>query len=501
MKTYIEQLKAKYSSPKQAYLSYALSKTLLHHVILSENAPQEVKEILDIQQILNNYCENFIEQSFPKELHEFFGFSDKQHLIDFIFTNQNFEKLHFLQISYDFRNLVLNGEYQKNLIEKSQNITWSRLENLILQENNNNLKIEDTNTINTKLNNIVKDFSLASITVANIKLEEPFLDEIYKSLEQLSVALSCDKKHVGLNKMHLCIDNGNEMDLHTGAIGRFKSKHLTLYINSRVMNEVIAHEWFHFLDIVTAEQKYLDIYGEDIDKYRLMESKLSSSFRILGNKSASKINNLPMSFNEDAVYSSIEQTINKYNKLNKLKNTEQLKEFIKKELATQNFNYDKIIEQLKEFQTNQKTGFISYILSDMDMLKYESNLDTSVLSYYNNCMDNHMKKAGLLHPDDFYSMDLSEISARIFESYVEYKLKEKNIPNIISDPHFFHSPQENELKFYINDLEKIINNMKQYFNAIYPVSNKDVIVDKILHIPNKTEADETKQQSTKNRMK
>lgn len=43
--------------------------------------------------------------------------------------------------------------------------------------------------------------------------------------------------------------------------------------------------------------------------------------------------------------------------------------------------------------------------------------------------------------------------------------------------------------------------MKQYFNAIYSVSNKDVIVDKILNIPNKTEAEETKQQSTKNRMK
>lgn len=479
--TYIEQLKAKYSTPEKAYKHYCLSKTLLHHIVISDNSPQEIKDILDVQKNLTDYSENFIENEHYKELHNFFGFSEKQQLIDFMSKDQNFEKLHFLEIKYEFRKLVLNGQYQKKILEESQNITWNSLETLIIKENNNNPRIENSNLINEKLNKIVKDFGLSTLTLANVKADEKFIDRIYNSLEQLAIVLDIDKKHVGLNKMNLCIDNGNDMDLYSGAISRFKSKHLTFYINSQLMDEVIAHEWFHFLDVATAEQKYLHIYGDDIDKYRLLESKVNSSFTELSKKMQSNNNDLSVRFNKDEIYVSIEKTIDKYSLLNRIKNTKQLKEFIKAELKKNDFNSEEFIEQLKKFQMDKDTSFISYVLADINMLKYDFKSDKSVFSYYSESMDNYMKKAGLLHVDDCYSMDICEIFARTFESYADYKLKEKHIPNIISNPHYFHSPQERELKLYINDFKEIIDNMKQYFNLICPISNKDVIVEKILN--------------------
>lgn len=484
MKTYIEQLKDKYTNPHKAYKHYALSKTLLHQIVVSEDAHQEVKDILDIQQILNNYCENFIEQSFPKELHEFFGFSDKQYLIDFMFTNQNFEKLDFLEIKYEFRDLILNGEYQKKLNEKSTKITWSSLEDLIIQENNNNATLTHTVEIDTKLKKIVDDFGLVSISIGNIKTTEKLIEKIYKSLEQLSIVLNCDKKHVGLTKLNLCLDGNSEIDLYSGYLDRFKSKHLKLYVNSSVMEDVIAHEWFHFLDIVTAEYKYRDIYGEDIEKYRLWESNINRSFKKLWEKASTNETLSYIGVNEDRIISNIEHIIDKYSKLNILINPEELRTILKKECIEKKLNDLQLIEKIKKFQTHENNGLCPFILSEINLLKfdYAKNHGLSLFTTYAFCMDENMRKVNLLHKDDSYSTELNEVAARIFESYVNIILKEKNIKNIISQPEYnFYTPQKEELKLYLKEFESILDNMKINFHQIYPLSNKNSVDERIIN--------------------
>jgi hypothetical protein len=489
MKTYIEQLKSKYDDPAKAYKYYALSKTLLHHMVVSETAPQEIKDILDIQKILNDYCENFIEQDTPKELHEFFGFSDKEQLKDYIFTDQNFEKLHFLEITYEFRDSVLDGEYQNDLIKQSRNATWSKLEELIIKENNNNFKIEGPVKINEQLGKIVEDFGLISISVGSVKIEDQLIEKTYNSLEQLSVVLDCNKKHVGLNKLNICLDGNNEIDLFSGYVERFKSKHFKLYITSSVMDNILAHEWFHFLDMVTAEHNYRHIYGEDIHKYRLYESRISQSFKNLYEKAASQ-NNATINNSKEKISSNIDNIIDKHSALNTLNNADELKKFIKTEIiekkfSEQTFRDKDLIEEIQKFQINKNNGLVPYILSEIDMLPFRNPFTISAFFYYAYCFDKHMKNADLLGKDDSYSTKIEEATARIFESYVDLRLQEKNIKNIISRPNDnFYTPYKGELKSYVDDFEVILNGMKKNFNLIYPLSEKDIAFEKIFKIRN-----------------
>lgn len=487
MNTYIEQLKAKYNNPQKAYKYYALSKTLLHHLVVSDNAPQEIKDIIDVQQILDSYCNHFIEATFAKELHEFWGFSAPQDLSNFMWEDQNFEKLHFLEINYDFRDSILDGTYQQKITEISKQITWGSLEKLIISENSNNIKLIDQIDIDTKLKRIVDDFGLVSICVGNIKITDELIEKTYNSLEQLSIVVKCDKKQVGLNKLNLCLDGNNGIDLYSGYVDRFKSKHLRLYVTSSIMEDLIAHEWFHFLDIAVAEYKYRDIYGPEIDKYRLWESQINKSFNDLREK-ASK-NEIPsfIGVNEATIISHIEHMVDKYVKLNIVTNAEQLKLIIKKEVIEKQLNDQELIKEIEKFQTNTNNGLSCFILSEINLLKfdYAKNYGLSLFITYAFCIDKNMRKLNLLHKDESYSTELSEVAARIFESYVNIVLKEKNIKNIISQPEYdFHTPQEYELKLYINDFESILDDMRKNLNLICPLLTKDKVINKIVHINN-----------------
>lgn len=491
MKTYIEQLKSKYDDPTKAYKYYALSKTLLHHMVVSETAPQEIKDILSVQKILNDYCKNLIEQDSPKNLHDFFGFSNNEQLKDYIFSEQNFEKLHFLEITYEFRDSVLDGQYQTSLIKKSKKITWPKLESLIIKENNNNVKIEDSIEVNQKLGKIVKDFGLVSITVGNVKFEDQLVSKTYNSLEQLSIVLDCNKKHVGLNKLNLCLDGNNEIDLFSGYLGRFKSKHLKLYITSSVMDDILAHEWFHFLDIVTAEHNYRHIYGADIDKYRLWESRMNESFKSLYIKAVMRTNNATINTSKERILANINNIIDKYHTLNTLDDVDRLRDFINTELiekivSKRTFKDKELIKEIQKFQIDKNNGLVPYILSEIDMLPFKNTSTTSAFFYYAFCFDKHMKNADLLDKDDSYSTAIEEAMARIFESYVNLRLQEKSIKNIISRPNdSFYTPDKNELKSYVDNFETIINEMKKNFNLICPLSEKDTTFEKILKIRNK----------------
>jgi beta-mannanase len=83
-------------------------------------------------------------------------------------------------------------------------------------------------------------------------------------------------------------------------------------------------------------------------------------------------------------------------------------------------------------------------------------------------MDENLKNAKIMKDD--YSTTKLEMMARSFETFVDIKLDEKGIKNLISNASGNnYAPDKIEMKHYLSEWENVVSDIRGLFNDICPV--------------------------------
>lgn len=422
--TYLEQLKQKYPEDiKKAYQEYILSKTIYRSFYVSEDAPDFVKEAMQIQKKLNEYVQSII-NSEKKTLSDILGKTQEQ-LISYIQDKE--EIFDFLEIERG--NLIqhLTGMYESKLKQSiPKDLTWDRLKD-IMNEENNNLPILKEEEVVNRLEKIAKTFGVNSITYGKVRTTEAALDKLENSFTQLQQVIDCNPQQVGLKKFNVFLDIAefNYAGSASGLKGQIK-----LYINERLSHDAFAHEWLHGIDMLMADikSKGYEMYSQS-NKGHL--SKLLTGLKKADKEDFNKIKETALNDTEKF----IQKIVDRFNLMASINNPQELKEKLLVEIdkvKEGTFNENKALEMINEYMKDSN-GCPSYLITELNMLEgFLKNKDFTNSYFYEYAkeMQNSLKKTGLM--EDEYSTLKEEMFARAFESFTQVKLEEKNLKNDIA---------------------------------------------------------------------
>ena len=383
----------------------------------------------------------------------------------------------------DFINLVTE-RYTLNLYKSSKNMNWENLEKIIIEEKNNTPCLEEAEALG-KMKKIVEKYNLSSVSFGKVRITEEALNNFEQSLEQLKMIINCESHQVGANKFNFFLDTENVN--YAGYSDQFGSNQ-KIYLNERLSYDAFAHEWLHAIDNIMATQK-------GVQEYHLSESNSLHSSNISELLKASYIANKEFIENfkgkclEDSK-TTFSNLIQRYDGLGELINKEELKNFLEDVVnnISNNKDYwsnnkDKIQNTIKKHIRGETVSPIAFFLTEIELVNkvMHEKLDESLFLYYAKKMDDNLKKVNFLEKDDEYSTEKREVFARSFETYVDIRFKELNIPNKISNSQVSHyMPHIDEVKTYINKWEPIIMEIKEALNNLSPKKyNKSGILDRI----------------------
>jgi len=455
---YFEQLKEKHDTPQKAYLEYQLSKKYLRVFSCSEKAPENIKESISLQEKINNYSRELISNPNKNvDLKTILGIKD---IASFFKEKSN--SLEFIGVERDDFIQLISGMYEINLKQSSKNISWEKLEEIIVEEKNNVpiLTKEETQEI---LDKTVKDYGLTSLSFGQIRTNEESVRSVDKSLEQLTIVIDCEKEQVG-NNFNLFFDTEN-----TNFAG-YSSQHFNqqkLYLNARLSEDAFAHEWFHSIDNMLAKHHKLDTTHASEAEFTSISKLLESSTQL--NEDA--IKELKENINQKCLVH-LSNIVDRFDKIGSISEVDKFKEMIEQ-------NYEKVISgswNKEDFITNAKkhqkenNACISYLASELDLMKEFNSNNFNVSSFYKYAvlMDENLKNAKIMKDD--YSTTKLEMMARSFETFVDIKLDEKGIKNLISNASGNnYAPDKIEMKHYLSEWENVVSDIRGLFNDICPV--------------------------------
>lgn len=282
MKSYFDQLKEKHETPEKAYFEYQLSKQYLRVFSCSQNAPQKIKEAMDLQEKINTWAREVIEN--PNnfvDFKKFIGLKQFNDKILSLFYKENSELLHFIGIEKKNWIDLLSSTYLLNLEHAAKNITWEKLEAIMLEEKNNVpiLTKEETQEI---LDKTVKDYGLTSLSFGQIRTNEKELKNVGTSLEQLSCVIDIENEQIGKN-LNLFIDTDMKNFINPIDIAGYANEYFNeqkIYINSRISNDSFAHEWFHAIDKMLAKHHKLTTQYASEGNFTSINKVLESSIQL-----------------------------------------------------------------------------------------------------------------------------------------------------------------------------------------------------------------------------
>ena len=205
---YFDQLKNKHEMPQNAYLEYQLSKTIMKSFAFTDNVNEDIKVSMDLQNKLNQYCEDIIlnkNDGLSIKFLTYFNLESNNKNMKTLYDDYR-EHFYFLGIDRNMFINIVNGMHILKLRESSKNITWESLESIIEAENYNENVLNEKESKNL-LQNIVNDYGLQSLNFSKGITTKESLNKIEQSLNQLSIVIGCDKKQVGANKFNLFFDN------------------------------------------------------------------------------------------------------------------------------------------------------------------------------------------------------------------------------------------------------------------------------------------------------
>lgn len=473
MKTYFAQLKEQYNDPQQAYRAYIVGKTIDRVSYCSPNASEDIKKAMEIQKKLIEFAKDLITNP-NAELKKHLNLTNdgiinlwREHAEELIFIGLN---------RSTYIDLVM---YPSKLYKASQEITWESLEEIMVAENNN-VPLMDEKEVKKILKETCEEFAVTSLTFGKGRTNQKAIHNANESLNQLAIALDCHKEQIGSNKFNIFFDT--EKLEYAGYSNQFNT-HQKLCINEKLSYDAFAHEWLHGIDSVMAQQQKL--------------RKSHASEMIEGGKgNIAKLLAQAMLPNQDAIkqykkvafektLSTIENTVERYNRFGSLKEIEKLKSYAKG-IAQEIINdptywtKEKSQEVAKELTTyyidSDKCAYVPFMISELKLLNHvihNKEFNESLFYHYAQQMDDELMKVKMLQPGEIYSTERLEMFARSFETYVDIKLTSMNINNVISDARVnSYTPRKEEMMAYLGTWDGVINEIKETLNQIHPVEHK-----------------------------
>lgn len=423
--TYFEQLQEKYPNDiMKAYKEYILSKTIYRSFYVSEDAPEFVKEAMQIQIKLNEYAKSII-NSENKKFAELLG-KNKEQIISYIENKE--EIFNFLEI--DRGNLIqyISGMYEMKL-QKSipENMTWNQLKD-IMNEENNNISILKEEEVISRLEKIAKTFGINSITYGKVRTTKDSLDKLENSFTQLQQVVDCAPKQVGLKKFNVFLDVA-EFN-YAGSAYEITGQ-IKLYINERLSHDAFAHEWLHGIDMLMAykKSKTYNMYSQsNTGKISKLLKGLKSN-----QEDIKKIKKTAL----EETKKFVQKIVDRFTLLSSINNPKELKQklFMEIEKVKEGiFNKNKAIEMINSHM-KEVNACPAYLITELSMLDFflkgkDKKFINSYFYEYAKEMQKSLQKTGLM--EDEYSTLKEEMFARAFESYTQIKLEEKNLKNDIA---------------------------------------------------------------------
>lgn len=467
--TYFQQLKDKYPKDVQkAYTEYVLSKTIYRTFYCSENAPNFVKEAMDIQSKFNVYAEQIVEGKSPDLLEilnvkkedfvEYYG--DKENIFDFLEIDRSSIISH-----------VSNMYEMKLRSSIPQNLNWETLESIIKEEKNNTPVLKEKDAV-ALLKNIADTYGLNSVTYGKVRTTEEAIKKLDSSLEQLQEVVECESKQIGLGKYNLFLDV-NEFS-YAGQAMKSEDQ-IKLYLNERLSHDAFAHEWLHGMDMLMSEAKKSDYYMYS----QSSKGKVHQLLKKLNEHYEDDIKNIKQTVIEDTRKYS-DKIVDRFDAMSSINNPKELKETLQScidEIVKGNFKTEIIIEKVNKHMKD-KNGCSSYVLTELSMLNsFMTNKDkefkNSYFYEYAKEMDKSLSKTGLM--DDQYSTLKEEMFARAFESFTQVKLKEKGLPNDIAHANISAwTPNPIETIRQKAVWEDVLSEMKEVMEIYSPSQKKTV---------------------------
>lgn len=474
MTTYFSQLQEQYDDVQEAYRAYVLGKTIHRVSYHKPDAPENIKQAMNIQEKINSFAKDLITN--PKAtLLTHLGITQKD-IPEFY--RKNSEALEFIGVD---RNLFISliTTYPMQLNQAAGSVTWESLQEIIEKENNNT-PIIDEQEVKDKLQTICEDFAITSITFGKGRTNIESINNANESLNQLSLVLDTHKQQIGSNKFNLFFDT--EDVRYAGYSTQFGS-HQKLYLNERLSYDAFAHEWLHGVDSMMAEQQKLTTShaSEEIEGGKGNISSLLAETIMVNEKAIEQYKEICF----EKTLTTLSNTVNRFKKLGYLKNTDELKEYLHKLAKNINENNDywsedtikKVTTEInKYYQHKEITAYSSFVLSELELLhhvKYSKKFNESLFYNYAVKMDNELRKVNMVAPSDIYSTERCEMFARAFETYTDIKLASLNVKNIISDADTnSYTPRKEEMMMYLDKWKGVIDEMKETLSEIYPVKYK-----------------------------
>lgn len=464
MNSYFNSLKEKNETPQKAYMVYMLEKNLWRVGAVSKDALPEVKESFKIQEKINEYCEQLISTENPS----FFNLKDEERRS---FITENTKYFDYLGIDRTQLIHLINGMYEKNLKKASQEIkNWEDLE-ILMDQQKYTQKVESSTLLIKKSEQIVDSCGLTSFLSSKALCNLALIQKIENNLEQLSEVVGCHKSQIGGKVFSIVVDTENN-DYAGYSNQYFNNKEQKLYVNSKLMHDAFAHEWLHSIDNLLAQEAKMQ-YTHASDKENTSIEKLL--------KKSKEANPIILDKMKDTINEKTEaychEIIKRYDNFGEVKNSEEFFTYITKvclEVREGKWNKTNFLAEIKKFEYPHTTKTLeAYLSTELEMLEQIHNGESfnhSLFYSYAEKMDANLVK--ILGNDEYetYSTCNIERFARLYETYCDIKLKEKNIENTISYiKGSSYIPHTEEMILYMNDWKPVIKDIANLLEKLCPM--------------------------------
>lgn len=462
---YLIMLRQKHKNPQKAYLEYLLKKNLWRAYIVGNNVSENINKSIRTQEKINKYCENLLNNLLEDtecSINVFFKFPVETFKDNF-WLDALSDYFKFLGLSKEETLLLFNDQYKKNLkVEVTKINNWEDLNQVMISNNSINRPLE-RDLFEHYGETILNNCNANTIICAYGSLSYTLLDKIENSFKQLSYIMNCDIHQVGM-KINIHLDTDYNTN-NSGYIEKCFTYHKTeqeekMYLNSNFIENMFAHEWAHLIDIKLGKSKFA---SEENRRFLYLLEKTHEYNEEIVFKIQKNINK--------QILNNCIEIINKYNKLEKIKNIQSLKYLIKEthnDVIDNKWNKKDFIQSFEMLMSNQETMNLNSILcTELDTL-YDIKhigIKNSIFSQYAKNLDSNLGWKVQ------YSQSNVEKFARIFESYVKLKLKNLNVTNVIAKQDDSSIMYEEETIECIQYIEPVINEIKAFLQRNYSVTN------------------------------